>query len=54
MLFIVINPSQKPLWSILNSELIAEEIVKSLVGSFSLVLAVPITLVLADNISLEG
>jgi len=53
MLFIVINPSQKPLWSILNSELIAEEIVRSLVGSFSLVLAVPITLVLAAYISLR-
>lgn len=53
MLFIVINPSQKPLWSILNSELIAEEIVRSLVGSFSLVLAVPITLVLASFVALR-
>lgn len=53
MLFIVINPSQKPLWSILNSEVIAEEIVRSLAGSFSLVLAVPLTVALATFVALR-
>lgn len=46
-LFIVINPTQQPLWSILNSEMIAEEIIRTLSGSFALILAVPITVFLA-------
>lgn len=37
----------QPLWLILNNEFIAEEIVRTLVGSTALVLAVPITTVLA-------
>lgn len=53
MLFIIINPSQKPLWSILNSEIIAEEIVRSLAGSFSLVIAVPLTVALASFVALR-
>lgn len=36
-----------PLWLTLNSELVAEEIVRSLVGSFALILAVPLATVLA-------
>jgi len=47
-LFIVINPSGNPLWSILNNELVAEEIIRVLVGSFGLVLAVPLTALLAS------
>lgn len=46
-LFIVLNPTNQPLWVIINSELIAEEIVRSLSGSIGLVLAVPITILLA-------
>lgn len=46
-LFIVINPTKQPLWFILNSEIIVEEVVRTLAGSFGLVLAVPITCLLA-------
>ncbi|MBI5044866.1 MAG: YibE/F family protein [Candidatus Levybacteria bacterium] len=51
-IFIVIilslqNHSQ-PLWMIFNSELLSEEIVRTLVGSLGLVLAVPITTLLAS------
>lgn len=45
---IVINPNNYPLWSILNSEMIIEEIVRTLSGSFGLVLAVPLTTILAS------
>ena len=50
-IFIVItltlqNHSQ-PWWVIFNSEVLAEEIVRTLAGSLGLVLAVPITTVLA-------
>lgn len=46
-LFFVINPSNQPLWSILNSQLLEEEIIRTIVGSIGLVLAVPITTLLA-------
>jgi uncharacterized membrane protein len=36
-----------PLWVTLNNEIIAEEVVRTLVGSMGLVLAVPITTLLA-------
>lgn len=49
-LFIVLNPTHQPLWVIINSELIAEEIVRTLAGSIGLVLAVPITVLLAVGI----
>lgn len=49
-LFIVLNPTNQPLWVIINSELIAEEIVRTLAGSIGLVLAVPITVLLAVGI----
>lgn len=39
--------NNQPFWLILNNEFIAEEIVRTLVGSTALVLAVPITTVLA-------
>lgn len=39
--------SQQPLWVILNSELVSEELIRTLVGSLSLILAVPITTALA-------
>lgn len=39
--------NNQPFWLILNNEFIAEEIVRTLVGSMALVLAVPITTVLA-------
>lgn len=45
-LFIVLNPSNQPLWLILNSELLQEEIVRTLAGSIGLVLSVPLTALL--------
>lgn len=46
-LLLVVNTSQ-PLWAILNSEMIGEEIIRTLVGSIALVLAVPISTLLAS------
>ena len=46
-LFIVINPSHQPLWYIINSELIMEEIVRTLAGSIGLILSVPLTAIFA-------
>lgn len=45
-LLFTVNKGQ-PLWTTLNSEFFAEEIIRTLVGSSALVLAVPITTVLA-------
>jgi uncharacterized membrane protein len=42
-LFVIINPTNQPLWAMINSEMVAEEIVRTLAGSIGLVLAVPIT-----------
>lgn len=46
-LFLVLNPSNQPLWFILNSELLVEEIVRTLAGSIGLILAVPLTAALS-------
>lgn len=46
-LFLVLNPSGQPLWFILNSELLVEEIVRTLAGSIGLILAVPLTAALS-------
>ena len=46
-LFFVINPLNQPWWVILNYPMIIEEIVRTLAGSFGLILAVPITTILA-------
>ena len=43
----VINPTHQPYWVILNSEIITEEVIRTLCGSIGLVLAVPITTVIA-------
>lgn len=48
-LFIVLNPSGQPMWFILNSEILMEEAIRTLAGSFGLVLAVPITAFLAAS-----
>lgn len=47
-IILVTNPNQYPLWSILNSELIVEEIVRTLSGSFGLIMAVPLTTCIAS------
>jgi uncharacterized membrane protein len=46
-LFLVINPNHQPLWFVINSELIMEEIVRTLAGGIGLILAVPLTAVFA-------
>jgi uncharacterized membrane protein len=46
-LFLVLNPNHQPLWYIINSEFIMEEIVRTLAGSIGLILAVPLTAVFA-------
>jgi uncharacterized membrane protein len=46
-LFFTVGGSNQPLWVTLNSEFIAEEVVRTLVGSIALMLAVPITTFLA-------
>jgi uncharacterized membrane protein len=45
-LLLTLNKSQ-PLWALINSESFAEEIVRTLIGSIALILAVPITTALA-------
>lgn len=45
---IVLNPAQQPYWVILNSEIIAQEVIRTIAGSIGLVLAVPITTLLAS------
>jgi len=46
-LLLVVQHAQVPLWLAVNGEPIAEEIVRTLVGSFALIAAVPITTLLA-------
>lgn len=43
----VLNPSNQPYWVILNSQAIVEEVIRTLAGSIGLVLAVPLSTVLA-------
>lgn len=50
MLF-VLNPTHQPYWVILNSEIIIEEVIRTLVGSVSLILAVPITTIIAAYVA---
>ncbi len=45
--FLLITKSPQPLWVILNNEYLAEEIVRTLVGSATLILAVPVATGLA-------
>jgi uncharacterized membrane protein len=48
-IILVLNPNHVPLWVILNSEIIMEEVVRTLSGSIGLVSAVPITAFLASK-----
>jgi uncharacterized membrane protein len=54
LIFFELNPMHLPWWVILNNESTMEEIIKSLVGSSALILAVPITTLLATWVALEG
>lgn len=53
-LFLLITlPSVQPLWVTLNGEFIAQEVVRTLVGSMALILAVPISTYLASKYLLK-
>lgn len=47
----VFNPTNTPVWVMLNTDMIAEEIVRAVAGSTGLILAVPITTVIASYIA---
>lgn len=49
-LYIVLNPTSQPMWFILNSEFIQEEVIRTIAGSFGLLFAVPITTLLAARV----
>ena len=46
-IFFLINPGNYPLWVIINSEIIMDEVVRSLAGTVGLILAIPIVNILA-------
>ena len=52
-IFFSLNPARIPLWVIFNNETTVEEIIKSIVGSSALLLAVPITTILGSYIALH-
>lgn len=54
LLLLLIGDQVQPLWVILNSEYLAEEIVRTLVGSSALVLAVPISTAVAAYVYANG
>jgi len=52
-LFFSFNPANLPWWLLLNDQATMEEIIRAIVGSAALILAVPITTLLASWISLK-
>ncbi len=46
-IFFILNPSHLPVWVIVNNESVSEEIVRTVAGSMGLILAIPITTILA-------
>ncbi len=46
-IFFGLNPAHLPWWVIVNNETVSEEIIRSIAGSFGLILAIPITTLLA-------
>lgn len=52
-LFFAFNPANLPWWLILNDETTMEEVIRTLAGSAALVLAMPITTILASWVSLN-
>jgi uncharacterized membrane protein len=50
-LFFSFNPANLPWWLLLNDQLTMEEIIRALIGSSALILAVPITTLLASHIA---
>jgi uncharacterized membrane protein len=54
LIFFELNPLHLPVWVILNNESTMEEIIKSIVGSSALILAVPITSFIAAWVASQG
>jgi uncharacterized membrane protein len=54
LIFFELNPLHLPVWVILNNESTMEEIIKSIVGSSALILAVPITSLIAAWVASQG
>jgi uncharacterized membrane protein len=54
LIFFELNPLHLPVWVILNNESTMEEIIKSIVGSSALILAVPITSLIAAWVASKG
>ncbi len=54
LIFFSLNPLHMPWWVVLNNETTIEEILKALVGSSVLIMAVPITTFLATWVALRG
>jgi uncharacterized membrane protein len=53
LLYFSFNPAHLPWWLLVNDETVMEEIIRTIVGSAALILAVPITTLLASWISLK-
>jgi len=53
LLYFSFNPAHLPWWMLVNDETVMEEIIRTLIGSAALILAVPITTFLASWISLK-
>jgi len=51
--YLVLNPQKLPIWVIINSETMSEEIVRAIVGSMGLMIAVPIATFLAAYLATE-
>ncbi|HSX48731.1 MAG TPA: YibE/F family protein [Candidatus Saccharimonadales bacterium] len=47
-IYFVINPGSQPLWVVLNSEIIVDEVVRTIAGTCGLILAIPICTYLAS------
>lgn len=47
VIFFVLNPSHLPYWVLFNSELIGDEVVRTVAGSIGVILAVPLTTLFA-------
>lgn len=53
LIFVLLNPLDWPLWVIINSEVVSEEIIKTIAATSGLLLAVPIASLLSAVVSAE-
>jgi uncharacterized membrane protein len=53
-IFVLANPGQQPLWVVLNSEFLVEEVMKIIAGTAGLLLAVPLVTLLAALVCDKG